>query len=435
MSELDRTPTFNLKVVLNETGLKADTIRAWERRYSLPQPYRSDGGHRLYSEYDIHLLKWLIARQAEGLSISRAADLWRRLIEEGQDPFDRAEADTPQTARAVYIPVQGSAISQQRDAWLAACISFDEQLADRTLTEALASYPPEMVCLEVLAKGLSLIGDRWHQGRVTVPQEHFASALAIRRLQALTSATSGPTRKGRILVACPPEEEHVFSALVVTYLLKRSGWDVVYLGANVPTTDIESVIDRVRPDLAILSAQRLATAASLADMADVVASRGVLVAYGGWIFNQIPPVRGNIRGHFLAERLEGILPAVEGLIGRGALTIQAAPLSAEYQSALVDFIAYQLSIEKDVRAVSVELAIPQIQSGLANMYLSRDILAALRLGDISYIETDIHWLTQILASRGMPASGLTGYLRTYLQVARRYLTGGHPVLVWLDSYA
>ena len=62
--------------MLKETGIAADTLRAWERRYGLPKPERTSGGHRLYSQYDIQTIKWLMARQAEGLSISRAVEAW-----------------------------------------------------------------------------------------------------------------------------------------------------------------------------------------------------------------------------------------------------------------------------------------------------------------------------------------------------------------------
>ena len=78
-SHSDDTPTFNLKAVVQDTGLKPDTLRAWERRYGLPTPERSQGKHRLYSQRDIDILKWLNARQEEGLTISRAVDLWRKL--------------------------------------------------------------------------------------------------------------------------------------------------------------------------------------------------------------------------------------------------------------------------------------------------------------------------------------------------------------------
>ena len=87
MSDRAETQLFNLKVVVHETGLKPDTIRAWERRYGLPQPRRSSGGHRLYSRRDIEIIKWLMARQEEGLSISNAVDLWNSIEGDGQDPL------------------------------------------------------------------------------------------------------------------------------------------------------------------------------------------------------------------------------------------------------------------------------------------------------------------------------------------------------------
>ena len=87
MPSISQSPAYNLKVVLKETGLKADVLRAWERRYNLPQPQRTPGGHRLYSEYDIEIVKWLRTRQAEGLSISRAVELWKETIAAGNDPL------------------------------------------------------------------------------------------------------------------------------------------------------------------------------------------------------------------------------------------------------------------------------------------------------------------------------------------------------------
>jgi DNA-binding transcriptional MerR regulator len=77
MATLSKNPIYNLSAVLRETGLKADLVRAWERRYNLPNPQRSAGGHRLYSQYDIETLKWLKEKQAQGLSISNAVELWR----------------------------------------------------------------------------------------------------------------------------------------------------------------------------------------------------------------------------------------------------------------------------------------------------------------------------------------------------------------------
>ena len=100
------TPAFNLKVVLKETGLAADTLRAWERRYGLPMPQRTAGGHRLYSQRDIETIKWLMKRQAEGLSISRAVDLWNEQLASGADPLAGALPSGPSLISALPIPYQ-----------------------------------------------------------------------------------------------------------------------------------------------------------------------------------------------------------------------------------------------------------------------------------------------------------------------------------------
>ena len=100
---LSTTPAYNLKVVLKETGLAADTLRAWERRYGLPMPQRTAGGHRLYSQRDIETIKWLMKRQEEGLSISRAVDLWNEQLSSGTDPL--ADAILPSRVHASTLPI------------------------------------------------------------------------------------------------------------------------------------------------------------------------------------------------------------------------------------------------------------------------------------------------------------------------------------------
>src|SRR5215203_2489832 len=97
-SEEYNLPTYNIKVVVQQTNLNVRTIRTWERRYGLPLPRRATGGHRLYSQHDIDTLRWLMARQAEGLSIGNAAELWRALEAKGENPLlSNAPANVPLT--------------------------------------------------------------------------------------------------------------------------------------------------------------------------------------------------------------------------------------------------------------------------------------------------------------------------------------------------
>ena len=154
-----------------------------------------------------------------------------------------------------------------------------------------------------MQRGLHEIGEGWFNGHVTVQQEHFASALALQRVQALLLASPPPTRSERILVGCSPEDHHTFSALMIALMLRRHGWDALYLGANVPVVQMERTIESTHPDLVIMSAQLLNTAANLLEMARLLQERRIPLAYGGRIFNNIPAIRQRIPGHFLGCKL------------------------------------------------------------------------------------------------------------------------------------
>ncbi|NJL05538.1 MAG: MerR family transcriptional regulator, partial [Chloroflexaceae bacterium] len=75
LTQFSDIPIYNTKAVSQETGVPADTFRAWERRYGVPRPHRTEGGHRLYSERDIAVIRWLRDRTAEGMTISQAVAL------------------------------------------------------------------------------------------------------------------------------------------------------------------------------------------------------------------------------------------------------------------------------------------------------------------------------------------------------------------------
>jgi MerR family transcriptional regulator, light-induced transcriptional regulator len=308
---MEREPFYNLKAVLKQTGLKADTLRAWERRYGLPNPRRSEGGHRLYSRRDIETVKWLIARQEEGLTISRAVDLWEQMGARGDDPLH----DPPPLASPTAVAlVAGETVAELRQEWTRACLGYDEQHAEQVLAQAFALYSPEVVALELLQRAMAEVGNAWARGQITVQQEHFCSGLAVRRLEALIMSTPPPSRPGRIVVACPPLEEHVISLLVLTFLLRRRGWEAIYLGANVPLDHLETMVQVARPQLVILAAQLHDTAAHLQEMAASLQRAGVRVAYGGRVFNLAPELRQQVAGHFLGETLDQALPAAEALL-------------------------------------------------------------------------------------------------------------------------
>jgi len=417
MTDTTHTPTFNMKVVVQETGLKPDTLRAWERRYGMPNPERTSGGHRLYSQYEIDALKWLIARQEEGLSISHAVDLWNQLKEEGKNPL-LTHADS--AVQESIIPVSGDRINEVRQMWIDACLDFDQYRTQQILAQAFAVFPIETVCFEILQKGLTEIGAGWYEGEVTVQQEHFASALALRQLEVLLASAPAPTRPGRLVLACPPMEHHTFSPLLLALMLRRRGWDVVYLGADVPLDRLASTVKSIEPDLVVASAQTLYTASTLLTVAQLLRKESVSLAFGGGVFNTIDNLYQHIPGYFLGDSLEEAPQQIEKLLSSQPPLPKFKDISPTYQAALDHFIETRLAIEADLQKHYQGDSLPLVYLNTANRELGNNIEAALRLGDISLLTANIEWIEGLLVHHhySMPKESLRQYLATYAKAVK-----------------
>ena len=406
---------FNVKAVVRETKLKPDTLRAWERRYGLPRPQRSAGGQRLYSQRDIDTLKWLVSRQEEGLSISRAVDLWR------------AASPTPDTG----IWRSGDLDALRAD-WLSHCAAFREAEAERVLAHAFSFHTVEAVCVAILQKGVAELNDRWYQGEATVQQVYFASELVVRHMEGLLASAPRPARPERLFVACPPQEGHTLGALLVSLLLRRQGWDVLYLGASVPLENLDTTLSAAKLNLVILVAQQLTTAASLLEAARLVTHAGIPLAYGGRIFNQLPALRPYIPGYFIGESLVDT-PQVVGRLLSGPFRLPSAdPVPVEYQQALAHYLSRQPMLEAEVLQAMTRLEIPDAQVTHANGFLTRNIAAALAFGDMSLLDQEIIWLEGLFSNHRMPISSLYRYLHAYYMAAKAHLDPrGRPVVTWL----
>ncbi|MGD8822578.1 MAG: MerR family transcriptional regulator [Anaerolineales bacterium] len=425
MTISEDTPTFNLKAVVKETGIKPDTLRAWERRYGLPEPDRTGGGHRIYSQRDIDTLKWLLDRQEEGLSISRAVDLWNSLLQEGNDPLLTA----PYVHTEAALPIEpGKALQDLRQAWVQACMAFDERSAETILNQAFAVYPPEAVTQHVIQLGLAEIGQGWYRGQITVQQEHFATELAMRRLEAQVAAAPPPSRPGRILVVCPPGEDHSFPALLITFLLRRTGWDVIYLGANVPMSQLDATIESTRPKLVILSAQSLVTAAALAEMARRLSEDKIMVAYGGGVFVRIPDLKKHIPGHYLSDDISAIHGQVEAVLSASPSPHAPQPTSQEMLDLYTRFQGKRASIGIAILEDSGLSNIRPDHLDIANRQLSHNIAAALLLGDLNYLQEDLTWVQGLISNLSLPTQILSLYVEHYAQAVKLALgDAGQPI--------
>lgn len=430
----DQKNTYNLKAVVMETGLKPVTLRAWERRYGLPEPKRTAGKHRLYSQRDIDMLKWLLARQKEGVTISQAVSIWRNMEADGQDPLVAASPVSGFASVTTLPEGIGEQLSDLRQAWKDACHAFDEARIDQIMTQAFSRFPVELVCLEVLQKGVAEIGMAWYEGNATVQQEHFASAQAMRRLEMLVAAQPLPTRPERILVGCAPKDTHSLSALLLTFLLRRYGWEVVYLGADVPTEQLVETIEATAPDLVIFTAQLLSTAVSLLSISTILAEHQIAFAFGGLAFITMPTLADLIPGYFLGPTLVDAPRQVQRIFARDLPAIVPPPSDPVYQTASRQFEQRRAAIEATIWGNFDQIGMPPYFLSEINGYFGRDISAALKLGDIELLEANLDWLLVLIDNHGWPRELLNVYLRAYNEAVQTHLPmAEHPLRDWLEQ--
>ncbi len=298
-------PLYNIKAVVQQTGIPADTVRAWERRYGVPQPQRTETGRRLYSERDIAAIRWLRERTVAGMTISQAIQQLRSL---GDEIFAETLPERHQGPRNPDV------LSNEL---LTALLTFDETVASAVVSEAFALYRVEDVCLEIFSPTLIEIGERWHRKEASVAQEHFASHFIQRRLTSLLQAYSPTVGRARIITTCAPDELHELGILMLSVFLVRRAWQVVYLGANVPIADLVQTVARLQPALVCLSASNMRTAQTLISTVSALnqlPAQHPYVSFGGAPFNSDEALRGQVEGHFLGTDARTAVDRIERLL-------------------------------------------------------------------------------------------------------------------------
>jgi DNA-binding transcriptional MerR regulator len=231
---------YNIKSVSKLLEMPAVTIRAWERRYHVVVPTRSESGHRLYSEQDIEDLRWLkIQTEEKGVNISQAV----KMLEKMREQRKLIPESAPQGA------ARGSENYESlQERLYGALTSFDQERSHQLLSLAFSMFHFEEVFHHVLAPLLHRIGEEWEKGVVTVAQEHFASHFITQRFFQFFSVFGINPSLPKVLAFCPSGEQHQIGLLLFTLFLRRQGVEVVYLGTNTPAQGLEPLIERSRID-------------------------------------------------------------------------------------------------------------------------------------------------------------------------------------------
>jgi len=232
----DALGRYRINVVSELTGVPAATLRAWERRYGIPTPARTAASYRLYSDVDVAELKRLRDLCASGMAIAEAA----RLVS-----ADRAESAPMAPPPAGELPL-ASALA--RDALLAAVLDFDPERIQVEVGRAIYLGNAHEVFELVYGPAMRRIGDLWHQGRLSVAQEHVTSGMILGVVTSLMRLTQPSEPRSRILLACVEDEQHSIGLHGVAIQMASWGIQSIVLGARTSPQAIADAIHHLSPD-------------------------------------------------------------------------------------------------------------------------------------------------------------------------------------------
>ena len=234
-----------IQVVASRSGLSADLLRAWERRYHAVHPERSDGGQRLYSDGDVERLRLLRMATEAGRRISEVAKMGEEelsiLVLEDSVELTRDSGEPP-----ISDPM---ALMDCMDAIEA----LDGVRLEEVLTQQLVTHGTGDLIEGLVAPLMLEVGRRWHEGELGIHHEHLATGV-LRGMVARILADSQPRRPvGTIVLGATQGQRHEVGLLMVAALAAQLSWHVVFLGADLPASEIVDASLRVDAQVVGLS--------------------------------------------------------------------------------------------------------------------------------------------------------------------------------------
>lgn len=243
-SELDSAPAYTgseelypIRTVATLTGVNPITLRAWERRYGLVRPKRTDSGHRLYTREDIDLIRRVLMLLEKGVPISQ--------VRHALDGRDAGAVSGAATATGPWV--------RYRELMITAIARYDESGLDEIYNEVLSLYPINLVTRELLLPLLKQLGERWASAEGSVAEEHFFGVYLRNKLGARFHHRARGNPGPKLLAACLPGEYHEVGLLLFALAAHEQGMRVVLLGANTPLGDLPLAVRRSGSQAVVLS--------------------------------------------------------------------------------------------------------------------------------------------------------------------------------------
>jgi DNA-binding transcriptional MerR regulator/methylmalonyl-CoA mutase cobalamin-binding subunit len=234
--EPSNTPRHPIGLVARRTGLKPDLIRAWERRYNAVSPGRSSTRRRFYSDADVERLQLLRRVVRTGRGIGQVARL-------GNDELLALLAEEPEEeALPRPAPAFPEPSGEVADAYLSLCVAAAHRLdvaeLEAQIERASVVLSRTNLLEKLLVPLLHRIGDLWKEGSLRPAHEHMVSAVVRSFLGSLRGAYSASAGAPHLVVTTPARQRHELGALIVAATAAAEGWQVTYLGPDLPPEEI-----------------------------------------------------------------------------------------------------------------------------------------------------------------------------------------------------
>jgi DNA-binding transcriptional MerR regulator len=219
---------YTIRELENLSGIKAHTIRIWEKRYGLIAPQRTSTNIRSYCDSELKKLLNISILNRNGLKISKIARLTSDEIIERINQFTQ----------------EGSNTESQIESLTVAMIDLDEFRFEQVLAKSIITFGFEETVTRVLYPFFTRIGLMWQTGTINPAQEHFISNLVRQKFFAAMDGLVGSDKTGakRIVFFLPEGELHEIGLLFACYLARKRGFRTIYLGQSLPLADLVDAI-------------------------------------------------------------------------------------------------------------------------------------------------------------------------------------------------
>lgn len=229
---------YSIKELEQLSGIKAHTIRIWEKRHKIIAPSRTSTNIRYYSDDDLKKIINVSLLNNSGIKISRIADMTL------EDMY----------SKIIQISEHKSDAAVHIDQLVVAMIDMEEEVFEKTLSNLILRHGFEKTITEIVYPFLEKIGVLWQTQNITPAQEHFISNLIRQKMiVAIDSLSIPPKTSKKVLLFLPEGELHELGLLFYHFLTRKSGYRTYYLGQNVPHKDLVSVVQKHSPDMLVTS--------------------------------------------------------------------------------------------------------------------------------------------------------------------------------------